>query len=74
MAFKTHYAEVSPARGEVGFCHLAKSELRAHISIIEVTLIRYGLDFISKPANMKAETGNIVGVAKKAKTSLAEEA
>ena len=35
MAFKAHNAEVSPARGEISFSHLAESEIGTHTSIIE---------------------------------------
>src|SRR5215469_6602038 len=34
LAFKAHNAEVSPARREIGFRHLAKCERRTHIFII----------------------------------------
>src|SRR6185312_2290386 len=35
LAFKAHDAEVSPARGEIGFGMLADDGCRTHISIIE---------------------------------------
>ena len=36
MAFKAHNAEVSPARGKVGFSHFVESEIGAHVFIIDI--------------------------------------
>jgi hypothetical protein len=35
MAFKTHNAEVSPARGKIGLSHFVECEIGAHVFIID---------------------------------------
>lgn len=52
LAFKTHDAEVSPACGKIGFCHFAKIEIRAHVSIIVVgCIMNWNADIIRVAAN-----------------------